>query len=72
MQALLITIILFLVQLVFGLLPAVGALAFVVTALKTSVFLAVLTVFIYSVVQCFRGEYADLPSISEAVYLQVP
>ena len=72
MQALLITIILFVVQLVFSLLPAVGALAFMVTALKTSVFLAVLTVFIYSVIQCFRGQYADLPSISEAVYMQVP
>ncbi|NJN23967.1 MAG: hypothetical protein HC810_05705 [Acaryochloridaceae cyanobacterium RL_2_7] len=72
MQALLISILLFLVRLILGLLPAVGSLAFFVTALNTSVFLAILTVFIYSVIQCFRGQYADLPSISEAVYMQVP
>lgn len=72
MQALLITIVLFLVQLILGLFPNLGALEVVFTAMRTSIFLGVLTVFIYSVVQTFRGQYADLPAISEAVYVQVP
>jgi uncharacterized membrane protein len=72
MQALLMTIVLFLVQLVLGLFPNLGALDFVITAIQTSVFLGVLTVFIYAVIQTFRGQYADLPAISEAVYVQVP
>ncbi|MEM9137849.1 MAG: Tic20 family protein, partial [Cyanobacteria bacterium P01_F01_bin.42] len=69
MQALMLTIILFVLQLVIGLL---GPLSFITTTLNTSVFLAVLTVFIFAVVQSFRGLYAELPSISEAVYMQVP
>lgn len=73
MQALLLTIILFVVQLILGFLGGgLGALSFLFTAINTSVFLAVLIAFIFAVVQTLRGLYAELPSISEAVYLQVP
>ncbi len=72
MQALLITIILFLAQLILGFLSGIVLLALVFKVLSTLIFMGVLVVVAYAIIQSFRGEYADLPSISEAVYMQVP
>jgi uncharacterized membrane protein len=72
MQALLISIVLFLCQLVIGALTSLGgSVTFIVLVLNNAVFLAVLAAFGYSVVQSFRGHYAEIPTLSEAVYLQV-
>lgn len=35
------------------------------------IFLAVVSASVYSLVQCIRGRYAEIPGISEAVYTQV-
>lgn len=72
MQALLISIALFLCQLVIGVLTNLGeSVALIVLVLNNAIFLAVLAAFVYSVVQSFRGQYAEIPTISEAVYMQV-
>jgi hypothetical protein len=72
MQALLISIVLFLCELVIGFLGNLGGgVELIVQVLNNTVFIAVLAVFGYSVVQSFRGRYAEIPAISEAVYMQV-
>jgi uncharacterized membrane protein len=72
MQALLISIVLFLCELVIGGLSSLGgSVTFIVLVLNNAVFLAVLAAFGYAVVQSFRGRYAEIPTLSEAVYLQV-
>ena len=72
MQALLINIALVLIQLIFSLLPGLSQLVLVYAAINSLIFLAVLVIVIFSVTQTLRGIYADIPKISEAVYLQVP
>ncbi|MGF1602804.1 MAG: Tic20 family protein [Thermosynechococcaceae cyanobacterium] len=72
MQALLISIVLFLCQLLIGVLANMGgSIALIVQVLNNTVFIAVLAVFVYAVVQSCRGRYAEIPAISEAVYMQV-
>lgn len=72
MQALFITICLFLIRLIAGLFAGVLMFSLIINVVYTLVFMGVLIVFIYAVIQSLRGEYADLPSISDAVYMQVP
>lgn len=72
MQALLISIVLFLCQLLIGVLGNMGgSVALIVQVLNNTVFIGVLAAFGYSVVQSLRGHYAEIPAISEAVYMQV-
>ncbi|AFZ02162.1 Tic20 family protein [Calothrix sp. PCC 6303] len=75
MQALLLDIVIFLVQLVFGLiLRLLGAIpngAFALETLSSTIFLGIVAAVGYSVFQCARGKYAEIPAISEAVYMQV-
>lgn len=70
MQAILIGIVIALCSLVitFVLRPVGG---FVVETLSTTVFLGVLVASFYSVVQSALGRYAEIPSLSEAVYMRV-
>ncbi|HHP7232777.1 MAG TPA: Tic20 family protein [Xenococcaceae cyanobacterium] len=68
MQALLIDIALVLLNLGLSILP----LSLVTSVLSSVIFMATLAVCIYSVVQCSLGKYPEIPSISEAVYSQVP
>ena len=68
MQALLLTLISYVVQLILSLLGTGG---FLPAMLDSCAFLTVLATFIFAVVQSFRGLYPELPSISEAVYMQV-
>jgi hypothetical protein len=49
----------------------IGGLGILVTALSSTVFLGVLAIFIYSVVQSLRGVYAEIPTLSDAVYSQI-
>lgn len=72
MQALIISIALFLCGLLIGLIGSVtAALSFVVLVLNNAIFLVFLGVFGYSVIQSLRGNYAEIPKISDAVYSQV-
>lgn len=72
MQAILIDIVLALCSLIlqFVLIPIVGS-GFILETLFNTIFLGVLATVIYSVVQSALGRYAEIPTISEAVYMQV-
>ena len=71
MQALLVSIVLVLCQIVLPILTNVSAMDVIVLVLNNTVFLGVLGIFGYSVVQCCRGLYAEIPTLSDAVYMQV-
>lgn len=72
MQALLLSIILFLVDIFLGLFQGIELLSFSFSTLQTTVFLSVLAIFVYSLSQTSRGKYTELPWISEAVNIQIP
>ncbi len=72
MQALLLTIVLFLAQMILSFVANVVLLALVFKVCAMVIFMGVLVGVAYAIVQSFRGEYADLPTISEAVYTQIP
>ena len=72
MQAILIDICLFLCSLIFGfILEPILKTSFLMETLINTVFLGVLAAFIYSVVQSCLGRYAEIPTLSDAVYMQV-
>jgi hypothetical protein len=75
MQALLLDIVIFLVQLVFALivrlLVAIPNGSFALETLSSTVFLGIVAAVGFSVFQCIRGKYAEIPAISDAVYMQV-
>jgi uncharacterized membrane protein len=72
MQAILLTIVLFLCQLIFNyvLQPALQG-GLILETLFNVVFLGTLAAVIYSVVQSALGRYAEIPTLSDAVYMQV-
>ncbi|MGB3513802.1 MAG: Tic20 family protein [Microcoleaceae cyanobacterium] len=70
MQAILLDIILILCGLILSILG--GSLGgFILETLSNMIFLGVLASFIYTVVQSAMGRYAEIPTISDAVYMQV-
>ena len=71
MQAILIDIVLILCGLIVPLLAQGIQISFIVETIYNMIFLGVLAAFIYSVVQSLLGRYAEIPTISEAVYMQV-
>ena len=71
MQAILIDIVLILFGLIVPILARGIQVAFIVETLYNMVFLGVLAAVIYSVVQSLLGRYAEIPTISDAVYMQV-
>ncbi|MDB9528867.1 hypothetical protein PN498_22935 [Oscillatoria sp. CS-180] len=72
MQAILLDIVLILGQIILDmvLVPALGTGLFVDTILNV-VLLGILTAVGYALVQTIRGQYAEIPAISEAVYMRV-
>jgi uncharacterized membrane protein len=70
MQAILLDIVLMLCGLVLPILAKVQ-IAFIAETLYNMVFLGVLAAFFYAVVQSALGRYAEIPPISDAVYMQV-
>lgn len=72
MQAILFGIVLSLIGLIWGyvLAPILG-LSFLTQTLFNAVFLGMIVAVGYSVVQSALGKYAEIPTISEAVYMQV-
>jgi uncharacterized membrane protein len=71
MQAILISIILTLIDLAFGILGPVLGQNLLTETLFNIIFLGTLAASIYSIIQSALGRYAELPGISEASYLQV-
>jgi len=70
MQAILVDIILILCQFILPVLSSAGS-RFFLEVISNFVFLGVAAVFVYAVVQSLRGRYAEIPTLSEAVYMQV-
>jgi len=71
MQAILLDIIIFLFSIltdVVGLVPSSG---FAIQTLYTTIFLGIVVAVAYSVIQSLLGRYAEIPAISDAVYMQV-
>jgi uncharacterized membrane protein len=71
MQAILLDIVIFLFSIltdVVGLIPSGG---FAIQTLSTTIFIGILAAVAYSVVQSLMGRYAEIPAISDAVYMQV-
>ncbi len=70
MQAILIDIIIILCSIILGILGG-GLQGFILQTIYNMLFLGVLAAVIYSVVQSLRGQYAEIPTISDAVHMQV-
>ncbi|MGB3403143.1 MAG: Tic20 family protein [Microcoleaceae cyanobacterium] len=70
MQAILIDILLVLCSLILGILGG-GLQGFILETLYNMIFLGVLAAVFYSIVQCALGRYAQIPTISDAVNMQV-
>jgi len=71
LQAILIDIVLVVVSLAFRVLLSPLAGGFAVRTLSNTVFLAVLLLVAFAVVECLRGRQAEIPSLSEAVRMQL-
>jgi hypothetical protein len=71
LQAILIDILLVLVSLAFNTLLAPLGIDFALRTLSNTVFLGVLVLMVFGVVQSLRGEEAEIPSLSEAVRMQL-
>jgi len=71
LQAILIDILLVLVSLAFNILLEPLGIGFALRTLSNTVFLGVLVLVVFGVVQSLRGEEADIPSLSDAVRMQL-
>jgi len=71
LQAILLDILLVVLSLAFNLLLAPLGGTFAVRTLANTVFLGVLVVVLFAVVQCLRGKEADIPTLSDAVRMQL-
>ena len=71
MQAILIDIVLVLCNLIVPILAKGIQITFIVETIFNVIFLGVLAAVIYSVAQSLLGRYAEIPTISDAVHMQV-
>jgi hypothetical protein len=71
LQAILIDIVLILVSLAFNVLLAPLGGGFALRTLSNTIFLGTLVLVLFAVIQCLRGKEADIPSLSEAVRMQL-
>jgi uncharacterized membrane protein len=71
LQAILLDIVLVVLSLAFNLLLAPLGDNFAVRTLANTVFLGVLLVVLFAVVECLRGKEPDIPTLSEAVRMQL-
>jgi len=70
LQAILLDIVLVVVSLAFQLLR-LGSQGFTGRTLANTVFLGMLVLLLFALVQCLRGKEADIPTLSEAVRMQL-
>ncbi len=72
MQAILLDIVVILCSLILSVLgPVLQNSSFILETLFNMVFLGLIAAVIYSVAQSLLGRYADIPALSDAVYMQV-
>ncbi len=71
MQAILLDIVLMLCGLVLPIFAKGFQVAFIAETLYNMVFLGAFAAFVYAVVQSMLGRYAEIPPLSDAVYMQV-
>ena len=71
LQAILLDIVLVVISLAFSILLSPLGGGFAVRTLSNTVFLGVLVLVAYAVVQCVQGKEADIPSVSDAVRMQL-
>ena len=71
MQALLLSIAIVLFGYLLGLVGIVPGAGFAIQTLSTTIFLGVVIASVYSIAQSLFGRYAEIPAISDAVYMQV-
>ena len=71
MQAILLDIVLMLCGLVLPIFSKAFQVAFIAETLYNMVFLGAFAAFVYAVVQSALGRYAEIPPLSDAVYMQV-
>ncbi|GET39422.1 Tic20 family protein [Microseira wollei] len=71
MQAILIDIVLVLCRLIVPILAKGIQITFIIETIFNVIFLGVLAAVIYSVAQSLLGRYAEIPTISDAVHMQV-
>ncbi|MBD2139666.1 hypothetical protein H6F32_19385 [Anabaena sp. FACHB-1237] len=71
MQAIILDIAIFLCDILISIVKLVPGSDFAIETLYTTVFLGIVGAVGYCVFQCVRGKYAEIPAISDAVYMQV-
>ncbi|MBW4612118.1 MAG: hypothetical protein KME21_02345 [Desmonostoc vinosum HA7617-LM4] len=71
MQAILLDIVIFLCSILLRILTPVPGAGFAIETLASTIFLGIVAAVVYSVVQSLIGRYAEIPAISDAVYMQV-
>jgi uncharacterized membrane protein len=71
MQAILLTIIVFLLNILCEIIAKIPGSSFALQTVSNIVFLAVVTITVYSGIQILQGRYAEIPVISEQAYMQV-
>ncbi|BAY18899.1 hypothetical protein NIES2109_55100 [Nostoc sp. HK-01] len=71
MQAILLDIVIFLCSILTGILGQIPSSGFAIETLYSTIFIGIVAAVAYSVVQSLLGRYAEIPAISDAVYMQV-
>ncbi|MEH2325425.1 MAG: Tic20 family protein [Nostoc sp.] len=71
MQAILLDIVIFLCSILVRVLGQVPGTGFAIETVANTIFLGVIAAVGYSAIQSLLGRYAEIPAISDAVYMQV-
>ncbi|MCF4968664.1 Tic20 family protein [Nostoc sp. CMAA1605] len=71
MQAILLNIVIFLCEVLRELLAFIPNTGFAIETISNLVFVVIVGTVVYSIIQSILGRYAELPTISDAVYAQV-
>jgi len=71
MQAILLDIVIFLFSILMDIVGLVPTGGFAIQTLSTTIFLGIVAAVGYSVIQSVIGRYAEIPAVSDAVYMQV-
>lgn len=71
MQAILLDIVVFLCSILLRILTPIPGASFAIETVANTIFLGIVGAIVYSVIQSIIGRYAEIPAISDAVYMQV-
>ncbi|MBK1988448.1 hypothetical protein A0J48_013015 [Sphaerospermopsis aphanizomenoides BCCUSP55] len=71
MQAILLDIVIILCSILLRILTPIPGAGFAIETLANTIFLGIVAAVVYSVFQSLMGRYAEIPAISDAVYMQV-